>query len=37
MVSNRGSIQDDPVIFSIFDRASRAVAIAIFALVLAAI
>lgn len=37
ILANRGSIHEDPVVFSLFDRASRAVALTIFLLVLAAI
>ena len=37
ILANRGEIQEDPVVFSLFDRASRAVALAVFAVILAAI
>jgi len=37
ILANRGSISGDPIVFSIFDRASQAVAVALLAIIAAAI
>jgi len=37
ILANRGSIQEDPILFSLFDRASQAVAVLLFLIVVAAV